>query len=245
MKLKNCVFLLLIIFLSFSICSANDDMLDEFEEEMAIEEIYDPLNRYNRVMTDFNDGLYINVFNPMSEGYSYIFNKDIRDSVDNFFTNLYFPVRFTNNILQGKFINATEEIGRFIINSTFGVFGLFDYATNESVFEAHNEDFGQTLGFYGIESGPHIVLPIFGPSNLRDIVGMVPDAYISPFDSRDIKSYNITDTWPELIGSKAYEGINSYSLDKKQYEKLKEDSVDLYPYLRDVYEQYRDKQIKE
>ena len=257
---KGCVFLLLFAFLNFNTCSAetikiqesvfveDDDILDEFEDEFEDEESTykpDPLNKYNRFMTSFNDNLYQHILTPVSDGYSYILNKDIRDSVDNFFDNLYFPPRVVNNLLQGKFNNASEETGRFIINSTVGILGFFDVAKSKFNLYEHREDFGQTLGFYGVDSGPHIVLPIFGPSNLRDTLGMIPDSYISPFDYTDRKWFTVTDTWTELGAVKSFEEINSFSLNKINYEKLKKDAIDLYPYLRDVYEQYRDKQIKE
>ena len=163
----------------------------------------------------------------------------------NFFDNLYFPTRFVNNLLQGKIKNASEEAGRFAINSTLGIFGLFDVAKTKFDLYEHREDFGQTLGFYGVDGGPHIVLPIFGPSNIRDALGMIPDSYISPFDYKERRWFTVTDTLTELVMAKSYEEINSFSLNNNQYEKLKQDSIDLYPYLRDVYEQYRDNQIKE
>ena len=263
MRFKNCVFLLLFALLNFTGCSVvemeqptqivenqeeisdEDQMLSEFEDEVEIEEIYDPLNGYNRIMTSFNDSVYVNVLTPVATGYKKVLNKDVRESVSNFFSNLYFPVRFVNNVLQGKVANATEETGRFVVNSTLGIFGLFDIAKSEYGLQEHKEDFGQTLGSYGVGSGPHIVLPIFGPSNLRDTFGMFPDAYLSPIDYKERNWFTVTDTWQEFAALKSYESINKFSFDVEQYEKLKEDAVDLYPYLRDVYEQYRNKQIEE
>jgi len=263
MRFKNCVFLLLFALLNFTGCAIteieqpgkivesqessdlDDDMLDEFEDETEIQERYDPFNGYNRVMTDFNDNLYVHILTPTADGYKYLVNQGVRESVDNFFNNLYFPVRFVNNVLQGKLSNATEETGRFIVNTTIGILGLFDVAKSEFGLEAHKEDFGQTLGFYGVGSGPHIVLPFFGPSNLRDTISMVPDSYLSPIDYTDRSWITLTDTWPEYLATRSYDEINTFSLNSDQYEKLKEDAVDLYPYLRDIYEQYRDKQIEE
>lgn len=263
--MKKYILFLLLVFLNFNVCNADatqnnhqaqkdisiedDEMLYEFEDEFADDanngSQNDPLSEYNRLMTTVNDRLYENVFTPISNGYVYLINKEVRKSVDNFFNNLYFPPRFVNNLLQGKFKYASEEALRFIINSTLGVLGLFDVAKIQFDLQEHTEDFGQTLGFYGVGSGPHIVLPIFGPSNLRDSLGMIPDSYISPFDFKDRKWFTVTDTYSELVLVKSYENINSFSLNKDKYEKIREDAVDLYPYMRNMYEQYRDNQIKE
>jgi len=222
-----------------------DDELDEFEDELEVKEIYDPLSGYNRVMTSFNDGAYEYVFKPVAKGYRIVVHKEIRLSTQNFFHNLYYPVRVVNNLFQCKFKNSAEETGRFLINSTVGVLGLFDPAKSEFNLQEHEEDFGQTLGFYGVGSGPHIVLPLLGPSNLRDTISLYPDSLLSPFDYDDRSYYAITDTWGEYIAAMSVEKINYTSLYMDKYDKLKEDAIDLYPYLRDVYEQYRDKQIEE
>lgn len=222
-----------------------DDEFDEFLDEFKVEEIYDPFSRYNRVMTSFNDGAYEYVIKPVAKGYRYVLHVEIRESVENFFNNLYFPMRFVNNLLQGKFYNASEETGRFLINSTIGVLGLFDPAKTQFSLEAHKEDFGQTLGFYGVGSGPHIVLPLLGPSNLRDTISLYPDSLLSVIDYNERSYWTLTDTWAEYLAIRALENVNYASLNIEEYEKMKKDSVDLYPYLRDIYEQYRDKQIKE
>ncbi len=223
----------------------DDELFDEFEDEMQIEEIYDPFSGYNRIVTSFNDTLYMHVFTPFSKGYNMIVHEEIRKSVAKFFHNLYYPPRFVNNLLQGKFQNASEETGRFLINSTIGVLGLFDPAKSQFNLEAHEEDFGQTLGFYGVGSGPHIVIPILGPSNLRDAIGIIPDSFLSPIDYTSRGYFTITDNWASYLGVRTYEEVNDFSLNVEQYEKLKKDAIDLYPFLRDVYEQYRDKQIEE
>ena len=252
------------VFTSFTGCSSKDakpqtdevsvvelsqedsDEFAEFDEELEVEEISDPFSGYNRGMTSFNDGFYEYVFKPVNNGYVAITHKEVRSSIDKFFTNLYFPMRFINNILQGKFANATEETGRFLINTTIGLLGLFDPAKSEFDLDAHNEDFGQTLGFYGVGAGPHIVLPFFGPSNLRDFLSMAPDAAVSvwSFEERDYM-VDFTDTWPEYLGVKSVEYFNRMSLHSTEYDMIREDAVDLYPYLRDMYEQKRAREIEE
>ncbi|PIF04766.1 MAG: ABC transporter [Arcobacter sp.] len=222
-----------------------DEFLDEFEEEMKIETKSDPLSGYNRVMTSFNDGLYEYVLSPIANGYRYVVHKEIRSSVGNFFHNILYPMRFINNLLQGKLKNSAEETGRFLINSTIGILGLFDPAKSWFDLEPHNEDFGQTLGFYGVGAGPHIVLPFFGPSNLRDALSLYPDGLLNPAVYNDDRGYNITNSYGESLVLKAYQSVNDISLRHGEYEKLKKDAIDLYPYLRDIYEQYREKEIKE
>ncbi|MCF6340310.1 MAG: VacJ family lipoprotein [Sulfurimonas sp.] len=254
-------FFIVFIVVSFSGCSSKkiespnevflselnseDEELDDFEDEFEVKEIYDPFSGYNRVMTSFNDNAYEYVLKPIANGYSYIFHEEIRLSVDKFFHNIYYPSRLVNNLLQGKFYNAYEETGRFVINSTVGLFGLFDPAKSSFNLQAHNEDFGQTLGFYGVGSGPHIVIPLLGPSNLRDIISLYPDTMLSVIHSTERSYWTLTDTIEEFLAIKSLEMINTTSLYMRDYEKLKADAVDLYPYLRDVYEQHRDKLIEE
>ena len=222
-----------------------DEELDDFEDEMSVEEVYDPLNGYNRAMTTFNDKLYMYILAPTARGYRYVVHKDIRKGVNNFFNNILYPVRLINNLLQGKFKNSLEETERFVINTTIGFFGFFDPAKSEFGIKQHNEDFGQTLGYYGVGAGPHIVLPFFGPSNLRDTFSMYPDSLADPIDYQENRGYNLTDSYAQTILLKTYKKVNYVSLHEGEYENLKKDAVDLYPYLRDVYEQYRIQQIKE
>jgi len=159
----------------------------------------------------------------------FITHVEVRNSIDNFFNNIYYPVHLINNILQGKVVGALTETGRFLINTTIGIFGLFDPAKSYFGMRPKKEDFGQTLGFYGVGPGPHIVIPIFGPSNLRDIVSIIPDA----------------NTVGGFVSVKFVDKFNKMSLQSEQYDQLKHDSVDLYPYLRDIYEQKRLKEIEE
>lgn len=223
----------------------SEDELDGFADEFTPKEVYDPLVGYNRWMTSFNDTLYIYAFRPIAKGYKSIFHEEIRKSVANFFTNLTFPVSFVNNILQGKIYYALTEGARFSLNSTVGIGGLFDPAKSRFDIKPHREDFGQTLGFYGVKGGVHIVLPIFGPSNARDLVSMYPDSLLSLIDYEQRSYWTLTDTPAEYVGARTLESVNMLSLNLEQYEKMREDAVDLYPYLRDVYEQYRENQIKE
>lgn len=232
------------------VASYEDDFGSEFDNEFSQEtqkEVFDPLSGYNRAMTTFNDFLFMNVMNPIAKGYAYVLPQTVRVGVSNFFDNLLFPIRFTNNLLQLKFENAGVELGRFVVNSLWGLGGFMDPATNELGWKQYDEDFGQTLGYYGVGSGFHIVLPILGPSNLRDMFSMVPDGYISPISttgSSDIP-YKIPNNNLEAMGIMGLKTTNSISLKLGQYENIKKDALDLYPFLRDIYEQRRNQQIKE
>ena len=249
--MKSFIFILLLVVFGFANENNrdSDNLENEFEDEFSQkkEEIFDPLSGYNRLMTSFNDKVFINILNPTSEGYANIVHENIRIGIDNFFENIMFPVRFSNNLLQLKFKNSGEELGRFVVNTTWGVIGFMDPATKELDMKAHKEDFGQTLGFYGVGDGFHVVLPLLGPSNLRDIVGITADSYVNPLSTSGDKfaHYKIPNTFLEQVGIKTFDVINSNSLKLGQYESLKKDALDLYPFLRDIYTQARKKQIEE
>ena len=222
----------------------NENFDDEFDIDEN-EEKSDPLSGYNRFMTSFNDTLFTYALDPLSRGYAYIIPEGVRQSISYAISNIEFPIRFANNLMQGKLKNSADELGRFVINSTLGLGGLFDPATSRFHIPAHNEDFGQTLGYYGIGSGFHIVLPLLGPSNLRDIAGLSADAYLSPLVyQKGLKNYKIPDSFEQSIGIYAGKMINKNALHLGAYESLKKDAIDLYPFLRDIYEQKRNDEIK-
>lgn len=224
--------------------------IDEFDSEfgdVSKSEVFDPLSGYNRVMTNFNDLFYDHVLTPSAKGYAYVVPEIIREGIGNFFSNLFFPIRFANNLLQLKFDRAGGEVGRFLINSTFGFFGFFDPASKELKMQKYSEDFGQTLGYYGIGDGFYVVLPFLGPSNLRDVVGLGVDLSLSPvsYMTHNTLAYKIpNDAWQGAIFSAEYL-LNDYSFEPNRYEVFKKDALDLYPYLRDAYKQKRDKEIRE
>lgn len=247
--MKSFILIIIVTIFCFANEKSNDDFSQDFDSEFTNKniEIYDPLSGYNRIMTTFNDKVYLNVLNPVAKGYAYVVPETARIGIDHFFDNIMFPVRFTNNILQFKFKNSAEELGRFVINTIWGMAGFMDVAQSELGWKAHKEDFGQTLGFYGIGDGIYIVLPILGPSNLRDIVGMSADSYVSVLSttgSSDL-NYKIPNNQVEEISIKAYGIVNTVSLNQGRYEAFKKDALDFYPYLRDFYTQARKKQIEE
>lgn len=138
-------------------------------EDTAIEQdnARDPLENFNRSVYRFNEQTDRYVLKPVAKAYQAVVPKPVRKGVSNFFSNLHDPAVMLNNLLQGKPKQAVSDLGRVLVNSTIGIAGLFDVATKMGM-EKHNEDFGQTLAVWGVGEGPYLVLPFFGPSNLRD-----------------------------------------------------------------------------
>jgi phospholipid-binding lipoprotein MlaA len=212
------------------------DLEAEFEDSPGTSQ-FDPLSGYNRFMTQINDRVYFWALKPVAQGYSAIIPEPGRLAVGRFFRNLLMPIRFTNNLLQFKTRQALTELARFTINSTIGVLGFADPAKKHFDLPPYPEDFGQTLGHYGVGSGFHLVLPLLGPSNLRDTIGLIPDHFLDP-------AIYVND-WEVRLTFRSLKTVNQTSLRIGEYESIKKDAVDLYPFLRDAYEQRRDKLIQE
>jgi phospholipid-binding lipoprotein MlaA len=161
----------------------------------------------------------------------------VRIAIRNLFRNALSPARFVNSLLQGKFEKAGRVLSRTVLNTVFGWGGMLDVAGQEYDIKPVNEDFGQTLGFYGLPSGPYIVLPFLGPSTARDLTGRVVDSFMSP---TIIFS-------PGLIGGFAMQGsqlINETSFTLEGKRQLEEGAIDQYESIRDFYHQYREGLIK-
>ena len=139
----------------------------------------DPWEGFNRAMFSFNSGLDTYALKPVTKGYKAVMPDIAEEGVSNFFDNLSDVGTMFNNLFQGKFSNAAQDLARVGFNSTIGLGGFIDVATPMGI-EKHNEDFGQTLGYWGVESGPYLVLPFFGPSSVRDGIGRIPDTLIGP-----------------------------------------------------------------
>jgi phospholipid-binding lipoprotein MlaA len=215
------------------------DEFDEFDDTVNGEsaEVFDPLSGYNRFMTQVNDRLYFWFFKPVAEGYRFVVIEPVRVCIGNFFDNLGFPIRFVNNLLQMKAQPAGIEAARFGMNTTVGVLGFFDPAASWLELYPRREDFGQTLGHYGADGGFHIVLPFLGPSNLRDVMGRIPDYFLDPL--------NYIDHWETRLALDSLYIINETSLRIGQYEAMKKDAIDMYIFLRNAYEMKRTREIEE
>ena len=181
----------------------------------------DPLEGLNRATYRFNDAVDEAVFKPVAKGYQAVTPTFFRAGVTNLFTNIGDVATALNNLLQGKAGDAASDTGRFLINSTLGVLGLFDVATPMGL-EKHNEDFGQTLGVWGVNSGPFLMLPLMGPSTLRDAAGRPVDAYagysryVDHIPSRNSAfGLEIIDLRANLLGASST--LDAAALDKYQF----------------------------
>ncbi|MBX9725888.1 MAG: VacJ family lipoprotein [Rickettsiales bacterium] len=195
----------------------------------------DPLEGYNRVMFDINHGIDSVLIKPVAQGYRYITPSAIRMRIGNISDNLYEPVSMANAFLQGDFGQGSRNFFRFLINSTVGLAGMHDIAA-EAGLPAHYEDFGQTLAVWGAESGPYIVLPIFGPSNLRDTTGIVADNFISPIPY-------VTNTWT-AVGIGAGQALVERERLLDPIDDIYATSLDPYASFKSIYEQRRAADIK-
>src|SRR5262249_28251117 len=140
----------------------------------------DPLEGMNRKVFWFNDKVDVYALEPVAKGWNWIAPDRVKQSVANFFQNLRFPIVTLNDLLQGKMVPAASDVGRFAVNTTVGVLGFFDPASGWGL-EQHNEDFGQTLGWWHVPPGPYLVLPLLGPSSPRDAVGSLADSFAAVY----------------------------------------------------------------
>lgn len=191
---------------------------------------HDPLEGYNRAMFDINDGLDKVLVKPLAEGYEGALPIPVRLGVTNFFSNIDDVLVAINNLLQGKPLNAASDMARFAVNSTLGILGVIDVAT-ELGLEKHEEDFGQTMGRWGIGSGPYLVLPLLGPSTLRDGIGKAADIAADPVAHIDDVSHRNMTVAVRALNDRA--GL--LSADKI----VEQAALDRYSYLRDAYLQRR------
>lgn len=141
----------------------------------------DPYEGFNRKMYAFNDGLDRAILEPTTKGYRAVTNEPVRQGITNFVGNAHEPINFANNLLQGKIPEAASTAGRFVVNTTVGIAGVFDPA-NSLGLEKARADFGTTLGRWGLASGPYLVLPFLGPSSPRDVLGTAGDAALNPIN---------------------------------------------------------------
>ncbi|MBI3786005.1 MAG: VacJ family lipoprotein [Deltaproteobacteria bacterium] len=191
---------------------------------------HDPWMPFNRAMFTFNDKLDIYVLEPVGRGWNYLMPKRVQTSLVNFFDNLHGPRVALNNLLQGKPRDSASDVGRFLVNSTVGVVGFFDPASGWGM-PSHDEDFGQTLGVWGVPSGPYLVWPFLGPSNPRDSGALVVD-YITSV-------YWLYAPYTATIPMTTVSTVNARAQALETVRQLKEASVDYYAAIRNGYLQRR------
>ncbi len=181
----------------------------------------DPYERFNRHVFAFNERFDQYVAQPLAKGYVMLLPSGIRLCIDSGFTNLLEIRNAVNDILQVKPLGAATDTGRFAINSTLGVFGCFDIATRMGL-EYRSEDFGLTLARWGVGTGPFLILPVLGPSDVRDAIGLVPDNYLQPVNyvtpipyRYGLTGLNLIDTRAELLDASKL--IDQAALDRYQF----------------------------
>ena len=199
----------------------------------------DPREPMNREIYKFNNGFDRYLLGPMTTAYTTVFPRVFRDALHNFLVNLDAPIVFINDVLQAQPKRATDTLGRFVMNSTVGVGGLFDPATGISI-PYHDEDFGQTLAVYGVKDGGYLMIPIYGPSSTRDGFGLVVDLAMDPVSWVFRWQHVAYLSWPRL-GAKA---IDKYDHNRGILDDLRENSLDGYAALRSYYRQNREFEIR-
>jgi phospholipid-binding lipoprotein MlaA len=208
------------------------------DEELEAPEAFDPWEPFNERMFEFNRRLDRYVLKPVAKAYNFITPDELQIMISNGFDNISFPPRFVNSVLQGKFKGAGREIARFLINSTAGVGGLFDPAKDVFGLVKSREDFGQTLGFYGVGPGPFLIVPLMEPMTVRDGVGKAVDAAMDPL------AYYLPFIWDRL-GMKIGDTVNERALNLELFQGFEESVIDLYSAVRHGYLQRREKLIRE
>ena len=211
---------------------------DDAEAVAEWEQVNDPLEPMNRAVFDFNIAADEYALKPAAQAYRWAVPQYGRDRVHNILTNLNSPLIFANDLLQGEPDRAVQTFFRAMLNSTFGLAGFLDVATPAGI-PPHEEDFGQTLAVWGVGEGPYLVLPIFGPSNPRDGVGLAVEMVADPFD---LAMANIG---REYI---SYARLGLTGLDKREslldtLDEVQRTSLDYYASLRSLYRQHRASEI--
>jgi phospholipid-binding lipoprotein MlaA len=202
------------------------------------EEPYDPIEPVNRGIFWFNDELDIYVFEPMARLYKNNMPDFVQTGVGNFFLNLRYPSYLVSDIIQGKFSQALDHTGRFVVNSTIGVVGLIDVAEDMGLPD-HEEDFALALAYHGVPAGPYLVIPFLGPSNVRDGIGLIVDGFLNPISWI---GYTNTSTSTKLAVTSTAIGVKFIHTRAgliQAIEAAKESSVDYYLFLQGAYYQHR------
>ena len=235
----------------------SDEPIDPFAraDEGAGEE-YDPWEPMNANIFEFNLKVDRFVLKPVAKGYNFVMPDLVQVGVSNIYSNLRFAPRFLNNVFQGKVKGAGIEVGRFLINSTAGLAGFFDLARKVDLVTPE-EDFGQTLGFYGVKPGPYLVLPFLPPFTVRDFVGFVGDVFLNPINWLVAPIIEVNNV-PSVIarhnrltssliqtGSRVGEVINERSRNLEKFQGVEEATLDLYTAVRNAYLQKRAQAIRE
>ena len=215
-----------------------DNLEDPFASKLNTPEMSDPFEDYNRLMFDFNQGFYDNLMKPVVTEYRDFVNEDIRIGIANIFDNAMAPLKLVSSFLQGDFDKTGRVIGRTIINTTIGLGGMIDIADKVFDIKDVNEDLDQVLGAYGVPTGPYIMLPFFGPSYARNIVGRIGGSFLSP-------TFHFTPGIEVAVGLSATDELNDTSFIIDDIDQMDDSTIDKYESVRDFYGQYRNVLVNE
>ena len=204
----------------------------------------DPLEPMNRAFFAFNESLDEWVLGPVATAWDFVLPDFAITGLDNFFRHLNMPIVLANDLLQGKPVAAVQDLGRILQNTVFGFGGFYDIATRLGIPE-NDEDFGQTLGVYGLPPGPYIMMPILGPYTLRDGIGDIVDTtargflYSPVWQSAETLNLNTAELWGVSIGQKGLELLNLRAIYDEELEESRKDAFDYYVFVRNAYLQSR------
>lgn len=207
------------------------------------EQVNDPLEPFNRAVFEVNDTLDRAVLEPVARVYRFVLPDEARDGIRSALSNLNSPVVFANDLFQFEFERAGITLGRFVINSTVGILGFIDVAEDLGLPE-HDEDFGQTLAVWGVDSGPYLMLPLLGPSNPRDTAGRVVDFFLDPIGY--FMQGSDDDDWELATARYARQGLEVIALREGLLDltdELRAQSIDYYAAVRAAYRQRRASEI--
>jgi len=211
-------------------CASTDN-----PESLAQNDPYEPTNRK---IFEFNQSLDKHVAKPVAVFYNHAVPEPVRDSIHNVLTNLGKPVVFGNDVLQGEAERGLETVGRFTINSTLGIGGFFDVATRWGLPD-HSEDFGQTLGVWGVGEGPYLVMPALGPAPPRDLAGDVADQFMDPLAYVRFDGY-----WTFTYVRAGMGVLDLRARHVEDLDSIERSSVDYYATQRSLYRQFRNSEIR-
>ncbi len=214
-------------------------------DEYAPVQVYDPLEGFNRRVFIFNDWTYTHVLTPVVTGYEFVVRPPVNQAIGNFYDNIRYPIRLVNALLQGKFSRADLETRQFVVNTLGGLGGFIRQSeTIPSLARLPNEDFGQTLGVWGVAHGPYLVLPLFGGASLRDLGGRAADTVVSPlgWDHIDLANREWVEAldWERQTAITVTDTMSTLPGVLDLYSQMKKSAVDPYLSVRDATRRYRD-----